>query len=166
MTGNSYLIGKGSLPTNNPVASRFQGCECIAMLRQLRALAIYDFIHFPEPQLAERERRRLRLLPRCVYRPQPWIDRDPYDRALRVAINVQAVLSRPWQFRIRPSPRRSAEPGGPRTSNCLSWRARSARSRVQIPCAVSPQSRLVKRRSGQACRPARAKSARCSCGAF
>jgi hypothetical protein len=38
------------------------------------------------------------LLPRCVYRPQPWVDRDPYDRAVRVAIDVQAVLSRPGNF--------------------------------------------------------------------
>jgi hypothetical protein len=38
------------------------------------------------------------LLPRCVYRPQPWIDRNPYDLAARVAIDVQAVLSRPGNF--------------------------------------------------------------------
>lgn len=49
--------------------------------------------------MADREWRSLRgSLPRCVYWPQPWVDGNPDDRSGWVAVDVQAVFSRPGNF--------------------------------------------------------------------
>jgi hypothetical protein len=41
-----------------------------------------------------------RSLSRRVYRPQPRVDRDSYDRTVRVAVDTQPVLSRPVNFKF------------------------------------------------------------------